>query len=200
MRRDSLPGLCRVTMGESATRIRRGARRLRRGWQKWEAALRKLLPVKWGGRFRPSDVTGSLITPAEYWRLRGRSAKSTRPVPADGFWLALRHGPRVVAAGAVLKLWAPFDIPGHWITATWVTPDLRRRGLGILLTRSLIEEARKRGWEPVYANVEHDNTASIGSLQAAGFMVIQASDWSRAIAEHRGRPGERQVILRHSLS
>ncbi len=65
---------------------------------------------------------------------------------------------------------------GDWagITDVWVSPDHRRRGLGLVVVAGLLEWAAERGATTAYLQVRGDNAAGLALYAGLGFRTHHA--------------------------
>jgi ribosomal protein S18 acetylase RimI-like enzyme len=91
--------------------------------------------------------------------------------------LAVLEGPEQVAFAGVLAADGSMIAKGRvaadddWagITDVWVSPDHRRRGLGLVVVRGLLEWAAERGAGTAYLQVRGDNPPGLALYAALGF-------------------------------
>ncbi|NUR08740.1 MAG: GNAT family N-acetyltransferase [Nocardioidaceae bacterium] len=84
--------------------------------------------------------------------------------PAQVGFVEVREGDLVVAKGRVA-------VEGDWagITDIWVSPDRRRRGLGLVVVAAMLDFAGERGGTTAYLQVRGDNPAGLGLYDRLGF-------------------------------
>jgi len=61
------------------------------------------------------------------------------------------------------------SLPGPWVGAGYVVPEFRRRGIGSLLLRALIQEVRRIGFEHIYCGT----STSVSLLAREGWEVLE---------------------------
>jgi GNAT superfamily N-acetyltransferase len=175
-----------------------------------EAQVRKILPTAAGGRIPASKLTARVLqpedaidllrltdTPLEPEQLQTCQANLARE---DRFAIGVFAEGRLVARGWCGELFASLGLPGQWAFSDFVRPELRYRGVGQLLHRARLAEARRRGISPVYIFMSEINDPSLGACQAAGFVKLHAPDWSKAIEDSMvrdGLPPTKQLVLVH---
>jgi len=175
-----------------------------------EAQVRKVLPTAAGGRIPawmlstrvlyPDDAEALLRlngTPLNPENVQACQAKLARE---DRFAIGIFAKGRLVARGWCGELFSALGLPGNWVFGDFVQSELRYRGVGKLLHRARLAEARKRGISTVYVFVSEINYPSLGACQAAGFVKMHAPDWSEAFEDELRRTGPRpprQLVLIH---
>jgi N-acetylglutamate synthase len=84
--------------------------------------------------------------------------------PDDVAFVTLTEGDRAVAKGRV-------SVDRDWagITDVWVSPDRRRRGLGVVVLAELLERAAERGAVTAYLQVRGDNAGGLSLYDRLGF-------------------------------
>jgi ribosomal protein S18 acetylase RimI-like enzyme len=111
-------------------------------------------------------------------RTAGPAALAVLEGPADvGFAAVTEPGSdAVVAKGRVAR--GSGRVPGDedWagITDIWVSPEHRRRGLGTVVMRALLEWAAERGATTAYLQVRGDNPEAIAAYERLGFLTHHA--------------------------
>lgn len=193
------PGLaaaaCALRRAMASVRRRRDLHDLAR---QLVCSSRKRLPSWLGGRLDESDLQLRLLDPSDAWRsarligapvenehLRlGRLSTTSQSFAAGAF---LRR--ELVAHCCLSPMWAFLGIPGSWSGSHLVRADLRGRGVGQTLFRFAAHQAQRRGVERIYVSVQRSNVLSLGSVKAAGFVEIDAPQWSAAICDYFARIG-----------
>jgi len=175
-----------------------------------EAQVRKILPAWAGGRIPASTLTARVLHPEDaeaLARLNGTpqdpehiQAYRANLARGDRFYIGIFAEGRLIARAWCGEVIASLGLPGQWACGDFVRPDLRYRGVGQLLHRERLAEARRRGITTVFIFVSEINYPNLGACQAAGFVRLQAPDWSTIIEEKMRRAGHtppRQVVLVH---
>lgn len=103
------------------------------------------------------------------------------------FWRA-----RLVATLWVTPMWEHLGIPGDWVGAAHVKPEMRRRGIGKRLLSACLAEAATRKIETLYGNIRADNTASLALARSIGGQEIVETDWTARLTRHHN---SEQVIV-----
>jgi RimJ/RimL family protein N-acetyltransferase len=87
----------------------------------------------------------------------------------SGIILLALDGGRVVGAAAIFGPWHPrFKGIGEFVT--YAHQDYHGKGLGTFLTRTILEEAKRKGFHRVTLQVVADNTPAIKAYERAGFV------------------------------
>ena len=86
--------------------------------------------------------------------------------PEQVGFAAVREGAHVVAKG---RIGGAHEDDWAGITDVWVSPDHRRRGLGLVVVAGLLEWAAERGATTAYLQVRGDNHAALGLYERLGF-------------------------------
>ncbi len=98
-------------------------------------------------------------------------------------WWEAHQDPRfpVLVAGtgdaltgyASLSQWFPTPVYAHTVESSlYLAPNAQGRGLGTMLMRALLEEARRLGHHVILARIWADNAASIAMCRKCGYEVI----------------------------
>lgn len=95
--------------------------------------------------------------------------------PARGVWkVALQASDGRVVGFQVLEPFGPytkaFDHVGT--LGTYVSLQLRRRGIAKVLFAATFEAARQKGYEKIVTFVRADNPAALATYRAHGFVVV----------------------------
>lgn len=107
-------------------------------------------------------ATGAWLADDERARRRPAAAQAVLEGPPEVAFATL--GDPAVAKGRVSHVddWAG-------ITDVWVSPEHRRRGLGVEVVRVLLDWAAERGATSVYLQVRGDNPAALALYEGLGF-------------------------------
>lgn len=65
---------------------------------------------------------------------------------------------------------------GWWLYAIWINPDIRGKGLGVVLMKELFNELRERQVKRVYLTVRNNNHIAINLYNKLGFVTIKEND------------------------
>lgn len=65
---------------------------------------------------------------------------------------------------------------GWWLYAIWINPDIRGKGLGVVLMKELFNELRDRQVKRVYLTVRNNNYIAINLYNKLGFVTIKEND------------------------
>jgi ribosomal protein S18 acetylase RimI-like enzyme len=126
-------------------------------------AVRPLLPEA-----APEVAVGTTVTPA--WLATDPRA-AAQPENAR----AVLEGPSVVGFATVgdpgVVARGRVAVEGDWagITDVWVSPDERRRGLGVVVMAALVGWAAERGATTAYLQVRGDNPPALALYDRLGF-------------------------------
>lgn len=114
-------------------------------------------PVTWSDRATPQWLADDARALAH-----GAAASDVLEGPADVGFVCV--GDPVVAKGRV-------SLSRDWagITDVWVSPDHRRRGLGLVVMAELLEWAAERGATTVYLQTRGDNPGALALYDRLGF-------------------------------
>ena len=100
---------------------------------------------------------------------RARLQELTSQLGRDIILLAF-HGDRIAGVAGIFGsslLW----LRGIGDFITYIHPDYQNQGLGTYLTRSSLEEARRKGYHRISLEVIEENIAGIKTYQKAGFVL-----------------------------
>jgi len=86
-----------------------------------------------------------------------------------GILFLVLDGENVVAAATVWTSWNP-RLKGIGEYATYIHQDYQGRGLGTFLTRTILQEAKRKGFHRVTLQVVADNVLGIKAYENAGFV------------------------------
>ena len=65
---------------------------------------------------------------------------------------------------------------GWWLYAIWINPEIRGKGLGVVLMKELFNELRDRQVKRVYLTVRNNNYIAINLYNKLGFVTIKEND------------------------
>lgn len=99
---------------------------------------------------------------------RARLERWTANLGRDILLVAL-DGKRVVGVAAIVGS-ALFGLRGIGTFITYIHQDYQNQGLGTQLTKSILEEARKKEFHRVSLEVVAENTAAVRAYEKAGFV------------------------------
>lgn len=172
--------------------------------------MRKILPTGAGGRIPAWKLSARVLFPDDadaLLRLNGtlpnpENVQTCRANLARGdrFYIGVFAEGRLVARAWCGELIESLGLPGQWACGDFVRPEWRYRGIGQLLHRERLAEARRRGITTVFIFVSEINYPSLGACQAAGFVELHAPEWSKALEDdlrRAGRTATRQMVLVH---
>lgn len=74
----------------------------------------------------------------------------------------------------------PLD-PGVAELANFLHQSIRGRGIGTVVNRVIVEEARAQRYRRVWLSVEPSNRAALRSYRSAGFQLLPGSMWAQEV-------------------
>ena len=110
-----------------------------------------------------------------------------------GFLACPEGRARDAAAGFVLSREAAGEAE---ILSIGISPKYRRSGLGWRLLRSAMQEARRRGAEEMFLEVDETNTAAVQMYRKLDFVQVGER---RAYYARDGAPGTTALVMRRDL-
>jgi GNAT superfamily N-acetyltransferase len=141
-------------------------------------AVRRSLPPAAPEVSLSSHVDADWLADEADSRAHGTTALAVLEGPPDVAFASVTEpgSDQVIAKGRVAR--GAGAVPGDedWagITNVWVSPDARRRGLGSVVMRALLEWAAERGATTAYLQVRGDNPAAIAAYERLGFVTHHA--------------------------
>jgi len=163
-------------------------RRIKSSIRRAESFARRWLPSRLGGAFQESRVPTRLLCAADLDQIHHLTGMVVGDSTArllcsrDSFCVGGLLDGHLVGLCWCTPRWHHLNIPGHWLSGLVVDPRLRRRHLGQIVIRGILDEARQRSIPQLRADISESNSPSVATLRGAGFQVIQRLDWSDAIA------------------
>jgi len=112
-------------------------------------------------------------------------------LPPEGADQLRRWLDRVLAQGVHLVVTVEGRIQGHVMLipldsevvelANFLHQSIRGRGIGTIMNRLIVEEARAQGYRRVWLSVEPSNRAALRSYRSAGFQLLPGSMWAQEV-------------------
>ena len=87
-----------------------------------------------------------------------------------GTMLLALDGKRVVGVAVIFGPWNP-RVKGVGEFVTYVHQDFHGKGLGTFLTKTILEEGRRKGFHRISLQVVADNVPAIKAYEKAGFVL-----------------------------
>jgi len=88
---------------------------------------------------------------------------------------------------------------GYWLCGLYVPLLQRGRGIGIALSRAVIERARMEGASDLNLLVHEDNSAAINLYRKLNFELFPDSPLGPLLAEEYRTYGRRSVVMRRKM-
>lgn len=163
-----------------------------------EARVRRVLPSRWGGRFRERDLRLRLLGIDDVPALASLYMTDDTGQRALSDRLRRKSTQRCTGAfingeliGCCWRSQIETNSGLWWITGLHTKRELRRRGVAQWCIRHALHEAKSSGISTVYTWVKQSNfAASAAALRCGGFLYNPTDQMRKVISEHTRRQAE----------
>ncbi|XXF76756.1 GNAT family N-acetyltransferase [Myxococcaceae bacterium GXIMD 01537] len=87
------------------------------------------------------------------------------------------------------------NLEGLWVRSLMVAPQARRMGVATRLLARLETEAQRQGAAYLYADIDEDNTASLGTFRGAGYLLASEELTRRVNAEWDAAGARKPLVV-----